>query len=91
MLLVNLLVPFKVGDGAGYLEDAVVGAGRESEPVGDQFEHAVAGVVQLAILFDEAWRHLGVAADSGAFVTQSGTGSMAPNQNCNIITVLSNV
>ena len=44
----------EVGDGAGDLEDAGVGAGGEAEPVGDELQHPVAGGVRLAELPDEA-------------------------------------
>ena len=35
VLLADMVAGVQVGDGAGHLEDAVVGAGREAEPVGD--------------------------------------------------------
>lgn len=63
MLLVNVLTAAKVCNGTGDLEDAVVGAGRKPEPIGNQLQHAVAGSIQLAVLLDEAWCHLGIAVD----------------------------
>ena len=39
-----------------------------TQPVGDKFQHAVAGRIQFAIFLDEAGRHLGVAMDFGALV-----------------------
>lgn len=68
MLLVDLLAAFQVGDGAGHLEDAVVGAGRETEAVGYHLQHPVAVGVQFAEFLDEARRHLGIAMDFGAAV-----------------------
>ena len=58
----------EIGNSAGYFEDTGIGAGRETEAVGDQFQHAVAGRVQFAVFLDETRRHLGVAVDFGAFV-----------------------
>ena len=58
-----MLAVSQVGDGAGHLEDAVVGAGGKSQAVGDQFQHAVAGVIQFAVFLDKTGRHLGVAVD----------------------------
>ena len=60
-----MFVPFQVGDGPGHLEDPGEGVVRETEPVGDQFQHPVAGGVQLAVLPEVAGVHLGVAVDLG--------------------------
>ena len=46
-------------DGPNYLEDAGEGAGRKAEPVGDQFQHPVAGSGQFAVLPEVAGVHLG--------------------------------
>ncbi len=64
----NRRAAVKIGDGTGNLEDAGIGAGGETEAVGDQFQHPVAGGVQLAVFLDEAGCHLGVAVDFGSFV-----------------------
>ena len=63
VLLADMLATLKIGDGPGHLEDAGEGAGREAEPVGDQFQHPVAGGVQLTVLPEVAGVHLGVAVD----------------------------
>ena len=43
-MVANAVASFEVGDGAGYLEDAVVGSGGEAEAVGDpESGAAVAG------------------------------------------------
>ena len=68
MLFMNRCAAIQIGNGAGYLEDAVIGAGGETETVGDQFQHAVAAGVQFAEFLDEAGRHLGVTVDFGPFV-----------------------
>ena len=63
VLLADMLTAFEVGDGPGDLEDAGEGAGRKAEPVGDQFQHPVAGGVQFAVFPEVAGVHLGVAVD----------------------------
>ena len=63
VLLADMLATLKIGDGPGYLEDAGEGAGREAEPVGDQFQHPVAGGIQFAVLPEVAGGHQGVAVD----------------------------
>ena len=64
MLLADMLGSIEIGDGAGNLEDARVAAGGEAEALGDEFEEAVTGFVRLAMLADQARRHLGVAVDA---------------------------
>lgn len=64
----NRIAAVKIGNGARHLEDAGVSTGRETKTVGDQFQHPVAGRVQLAIFFDETGCHLRVAVDFCAFV-----------------------
>ena len=68
MLLMDICTTIKVGDGAGYLEDAGVGAGGEAEAVCYQLQHPVAGGVQVTVFFDKAGCHLGVAVDFSPFV-----------------------
>ena len=63
MLLTDGFAYLKVGDGPGDFEDPGEGAGREAEPVGDQFQHPVAGGVEFAVLPEVAGVHLGVAVD----------------------------
>ena len=65
MLLTDGFASLKVGDGPGYLENAVERAGRETQPVGDQFQHPVAGGIQFTIFPEMAGDHLGVAVDLG--------------------------
>ena len=43
------LAPRQIGDGPGNLEDTVVGAGGEAEPVGDQLQRPVAGSIQFVV------------------------------------------
>ena len=69
MLFMYVRAAVQIGNRAGDLEDAVVGAGREPQAVGDQLQHAVAGSVKFAVFLDEARRHLGVTVDFGAFVS----------------------
>ncbi len=68
MLLMDICTAVKIGNGAGYFEDAGVGASGEAETISDQLQHTVAGGVKFAVLLDEAWCHLGVAVDFGALV-----------------------
>ncbi len=53
----------EVGEGAGDLEDAVVGAGREVHLVHGVFEEVAAVVVEGGVEFHDAGRHGGVAGD----------------------------
>lgn len=55
----------EVGDGAGELDDAVVGAGGEAEALHGHFEQFGAGVVEDAEFLEEGRGHLGVAVDAG--------------------------
>lgn len=68
VLFANCITPVEIGNGAGHLEDTSIGAGRETEAVGDQLQHAVAAGVQFAIFLDGAGGHLGVAVDFGPLV-----------------------
>ena len=68
MLLMNVCTAVKIGDGAGYLQDAIIGACGEAEPVGDQLQHSISACVQFAVFFDEAGRHLGVTVYFSPFV-----------------------
>ena len=63
MLLMNCGTAVKISNGAGYLEDAGVGAGGESEPVSDKLQHPVAAGIQFAVFLDKAGCHLGVAVN----------------------------
>ena len=49
MVLLDLRCAFEVGYGAGHLEDAAVGAGREVEALHGRVEEAGGGGVQGAI------------------------------------------
>ena len=68
MLFAYCITPVKIGNGAGYLQDAGIGAGGEAEAVGDQLQHPVAARVQLAVFFDKAGSHLGITVDFGPTV-----------------------
>ena len=84
MLFMNRRAAVKVSNRAGYLEDTGIGSGRETEAVGDEFQHAVAGGVQFTVLFDVAGCHLGVAVDFGAFIALKLDlpGALDPFGNC---------
>ena len=56
---------FEVGDGAGALEDAVVGAGRHVHAVRGVAEFLQAGGVGLGVFVEQGRGHLGVAVDAG--------------------------
>jgi hypothetical protein len=45
MLLMNVCTPVKIGDGAGYLEDAGIGSGGETKSVSDQYFLMKRGVI----------------------------------------------
>ena len=49
MVLLDLRCAFKVGDGAGHLEDTAVGAGREVQSLHGGVEEAGGGGIQGAI------------------------------------------
>lgn len=40
MLFMNVCAAVEIGNRAGHFEDAGVGPGGETKPVGDQFQHA---------------------------------------------------
>lgn len=83
MLFADRITAVQVRNRAGHLEDAGVSPGRETEAVGDQFQHAVAGRVQFAIFLDETRRHLGVAVDLGATVALQLQFAGAPHPSGN--------
>ena len=60
----NVFDPFQVGDGAGDLEDAGVGPGREAELVDGLFQKSLGAIPDLTIFFQKAGGHLGVAVDA---------------------------
>ena len=55
----------EVGDGAGYFEDAVVGAGRHVEAGHGAFKYLHGFGDRTGVGGDEAWRHLCVAVYGG--------------------------
>ncbi len=61
VLTLNLLAAFKVGDGAGDLQDAAVGAGRELQPFHCHAEHVEAGGIWFCKLMQHLLRHLRIA------------------------------
>ena len=69
VLFADMLASLQIGDSPGHLEDAGEGAGGEAEPVGDQFQHPVAGGIQFAVLPEMAGVHLCVAVDLGPLET----------------------
>ena len=69
MLFMDGSAAVKICNGAGNFENSGIGTSGETEPVGDQFQHAVAGGVELAVFSYVAGCHLGVAVDFSAFVT----------------------
>lgn len=67
MLLMDIVRSFQVGDRAGNLENAGVGAGGEAEPVGDHLQETVARGVKFAVLTNMAGGHLGVGVNFRPF------------------------
>ena len=59
----EVLGAFKVGDGAGHFEDAVVGAGGEALLLHGALEQALGVGAQLAVGADLAGGHLRVGVD----------------------------
>jgi len=57
---------FQVGYGAGDLQNAVVGPGRQPQPVDGRFQQTTGGIIDAAVIFDEAATHAGVAKDFAA-------------------------
>ncbi len=49
MLLMDGSAAVKICNGSDNFENSGIGTSGETEPVGDQFQHAVAGGVELAV------------------------------------------
>ncbi len=64
VLALNLLAAGEVGDGAGHLEDAAVGAGREFEVLHGRAKHVEAGGVGLCELVEHSLAHLCIGVDA---------------------------
>ena len=60
------LASSKVGDGAGYFEDAAVGAGGEFQALHGHAEHVERGGVGFGELMEHALRHLRIAMDTAS-------------------------
>ena len=56
---------FEVGDGAGHLEDTVVGSGTHVEALHGVAQFLEAGGVGLGVFVQQGRGHLGVAVDAG--------------------------
>jgi len=69
VLFEDIVTVFKIGNRPGNFEYPVVGAGGETEAVGDHLQEAIAGGIQFAVLSYEAGCHLGVAMDFCPFKT----------------------
>ena len=54
----------EVGNGAGHLEDAVVGTGREVEALHGTLQHGTSALVGLGILLQQTRSHLRIAVYS---------------------------
>ena len=60
----------EVGNGAGHLQDAAVGAGRQGEALHGLSEHLQTCAIRLGVLVNHAFGHLRVAVDAAhAFET----------------------
>jgi hypothetical protein len=59
----NAIYPRQIGDGAGQLEDTVIGAGGELELAHRGLHQVFAGLVQGAELAHIRWAHICVASD----------------------------
>ena len=59
------MAAFEVGDGAGYFEDAVVGAGAHVHAGHGVFQLLQAGGVGFGVFVQQRRGHLGVAVDAG--------------------------
>ena len=59
------LAAFQVGNGAGYLEDTVVGAGREVEACHGAFQQGEAALIGTGVEGEQTAGHLCIAVDSG--------------------------
>ena len=55
---------FEVSDGTGHIQYAVEGPGRKVKPLGGRLQKALGAIVQLAILPDFGWAHLGVTKEA---------------------------
>lgn len=64
----DVVTLFKVGNGAGDFEDAVVGAGGEAEAFHSEFDQAFRSLVNFAEFFQLSRTKLGVAANAFFFV-----------------------
>ena len=54
----------EVGDGAGHLEDAVIGAGAQSQAAHCFAKKAFPGVIEFAVLLDVLGPHEGAGIDA---------------------------
>ena len=54
----------EIGNGAGDLEDAAVGTGREFQTLHRHAQHIEAFSIGLSKIMEHALRHLGIAIDS---------------------------
>ena len=60
---------FKIGDGAGYFQDTVVGPGGQTEFVDGVFQQIDGGLIDPAVAFNMPVDHLGVAVNLCSFKT----------------------
>ncbi len=56
----------QVGDGAGQLEDAVIGTRRELQLVHGRAHQGAAGIIQLGKLSHLGWAHIRIAGDGAS-------------------------
>lgn len=63
-MALDILLTGEVGDGAGDLDNAFVGSGREVEVAHGTLEQFVAGSVELGVAVEEGGVHLCVAVDA---------------------------
>ncbi len=71
--------PYEVGDRAGDLEDAVVGAGAELEVLHRVAEHLLGGGIERAELLDLGVTHPGIAGGFASAAEPVGLPSAGPD------------
>ena len=64
VVALDILLTGEVGDGAGDLDDALVGSGGEVEVGHGTLQHLIAWSVELGVLMKQGGIHLGVAMDA---------------------------
>ena len=67
MVALHLLAALEVGNGAGHFQNAVIGTGRELQPLHRHAEHVERLGIRLGIFAEHLFGHHGIAVDTLMF------------------------